>query len=60
VKQNGGRIVLRSRGEARYETTFYVDEILLREAGTDVYSVIPDQQQVICVRNNQTVARMDR
>jgi hypothetical protein len=60
VKQNGGRIVLKSKGEARYETTFYVDEILLREADTDVYRVIPEQQQVFCVKNNQTVARMDR
>ncbi len=58
VRSEKSRVVLRSQGRELYGSTFYVDELMLREAGADVFLVISEDEDVIYLKNNQTVARL--
>jgi hypothetical protein len=58
IQQEQSRVVLRSHGQKMYASTFYLDELMLREEGEDALRVVEEDEEVTYVKNNQTVARL--
>jgi hypothetical protein len=56
--QQGSRLVLRSKGEEMYAKTFYVDELMFREAGNDAMKSRIIDDTYLYLKNNQTIARL--